>query len=163
MSDFTDSIKISERDKKGAMKRIVLEVLIRPGVLELEEVLELATDVKNKLNEDEISATYQLAKQIKIKKRPEVLEYINLRNGYEIDEDKLLIFIKKAVEYKRIGEERFPHAKGKWTLPTLKILKMVNGAPDPYDEELAKDPSLLNHSARVYNFPEGKEISKEEK
>lgn len=161
MSDFTDSIKISEKDKKDAMKSIVLEVLIRPGVLELEEVLKLATDVKNKLNEDEILATYQLAKQIKTKKRPEVLEYINLRNGYEIDEDKLLTFIKKAVEDKRIGEKRFPHAKGEWKLSTRKILDRLNGKPDPYDEELAKDPSLLNPSAIVYNFPEGKEISKE--
>lgn len=161
MSDFLNYIKVTDEDKKDAMKSIILEILIRPGILDLDGVLELASDVKNKLNEDEILATYQLAKEIKIKKRPEVLEYISLKNGYEIDGDKLLIFINKAVEDKKIGEKRFPHAKGEWKLSTRKILDRLNGKPDPYDEELAKDPSLLGScSSKLYKFPKGEEIGR---
>jgi len=80
MSDFISSIKITDKDKKDAIAKILFTVIHSTRIMSLNEVLQLLKkqkehfddevqdnqQIEQKLNQNEILAAYSLAKELRI-------------------------------------------------------------------------------------------------
>jgi hypothetical protein len=142
MSDFLDSIKVTDEEKKKSMSRIIFIMMNSANILSLNELLKQYNEIKEKLNENEILAIYSLAKQMKqsiissSNRNKKLFEFLDL-NSNSINEDKLLEFIKYAVKDIEVTSKRTPNVK--WSLQIGKIFLRMEGK-DPYEEEIAKKP-----------------------
>ncbi|MBQ2917342.1 MAG: hypothetical protein IJE59_04150 [Clostridia bacterium] len=140
MSNFLDSIKITDEEKKKFMSKIIFTMIHSTKILSLDELLEEADNIKEKLSENEILATYSLAREIKkivissSDRNKEILEHLEVRS-FSINEDKLFEFVNRSVKDIEDTKRRTPNLK--WRLQIGKILKRLEGI-DPYTEELDK-------------------------
>lgn len=139
MSNFLDSIKITNEEKKKIMSKIIFTMIHSTKILSLNELLEKTDNIKEKLTENEILATYSLAREIKkivvssSDRNKEILEHLEVRS-FSINEDKLFEFVNRSVKDIEDTKRRTPNLK--WRLQVGKILTRLAGN-DPYSEELA--------------------------
>ncbi len=152
MNDFLNSVRVTNEDKKLTMSKLLSIVIYSTTLLSLNEILELPSntdnglnsdtfaelrkEIKSKLNENEILATYSLAKEMKIsmlssnynKKLFEYLEW----DSYSLNNDKLLKFINEVV--KDIESNKKSNRNVKWALQTNKIFSRLEGK-NTYEED----------------------------
>lgn len=152
MSEFLDSIKITDDDKKEAMARMLFIMLHSTDILSLNEIseaekinrktldkLEFEEDIKEKLNENEMLATYSLAREAKISilsssnRNRKLLDYLELGTG-SVNRDKLQTFINQAV--KDIEALKRNNPKVKWRLQVNKIFSRLEGIDPTIGEVL---------------------------
>ena len=146
MSEFLDSIKITDEDKKRAITKMLFTVIHEPRIMSLEETLQILNRkfdereeqqlvIEQKLSQNEILATYSLAKELKISiitsSNKELREYLELTIG-TVNEEKLLKFINEAIRDIELTKRRTP--KLEWNLQIGKILRRLEGK-GPYNEE----------------------------
>jgi len=142
MNDFLNSIKITDKDKKDAISKILYAVINSPGIMSLNEVLQFFEkqekyfddDIDNKkqieqsLSENEILAAYALSKEIKISimssTNKELIEYLELSLA-SVNEDNLLKFINETIKDIELTKKRTPNVE--WTLQVGKIFRRLQG------------------------------------
>lgn len=151
MSNFLNSIKITDDDKKTAISDILNTVINSPKIMSLEEVLNIemgnGKQVQQNLSQNEIIATYSLAREIKIltvslsRNNRKLIEYLELTVS-SFNEDNLLKFISEAAKDIEITKKRTP--KAKWSLQVEKIFARLDGK-NPYDDiEFVKPDNTEN-------------------
>jgi len=137
MSDFLDSIKVTKEDKKTAISKVVFNMIHSINVLSFNEVLESNNGIKEKLSQNELLATYSLAKEIRISmiasanRNKKLFDYLELKTT-SINEENLLKFVDEIVKDIEFTQKRAP--KTKWDLQVGKIFLRLEGK-NPYSEE----------------------------
>ncbi len=183
MSNFLDTIKITDEDKKKTMSSIVLIMLYSQGIMSLEEILQTEEmngkvidgerthrKIQDKLNENEILATYSLAKEIKISilgssdRNRKLLDYLEL-GTVSLNSDKLLRFVNEAVRDIETLKRHNPNVE--WNLQINKIFSRLEGKDPTKGEVLgceSEEPVDRNSNKigdKIIKFP--KEYSGEER
>lgn len=141
MSDLRSSIKITSEEKKSTMEFILFNMIHSADVMSLYEVLQLKQQIKSVLNENEICATYNLGREIKIsmstsKRNEDLFEYLEL-NSYSVNNDKLLKFINEVVKDIEKTKKNMP--KIPWSLQVNKILARLKGKDPANDEKFENE------------------------
>lgn len=172
MSDFLNSIKITDDDKKEAMARILFIMRYSEGILSLNEILEAAESnsevaghhkkIKDTLNENEILATYSLAREVKISilgssnRNKKLLDYLEL-DIVSVNNDNLLRFINESV--KDIENLKKSNPNLKWSLQVNKIFSRLEGRDATKGEVLGYEdtniiPSEISRvNDKIIKFP----------
>lgn len=151
MSDFLNSIRITDDDKKEAMSRMLFIMMYSSGILSLDEILEVAEvnskaldtegtrrKIQDKLNENEMLAAYSLAREVKISilsssnSNRKLLDYLEL-DTVSVNKDKLLRFINESV--KDIENLKRSNPNIEWSLQVNKIFSRLEGK-DPTKGEV---------------------------
>lgn len=122
MNDFMENIKITKEDKQESMKNILYTMINSDKIISLEELSKRASKSCSKLNENELRATYQLAKEVKVltkssNQSAKLLEYLGIKYTLDFDEDKLFELVS------RIAEEIYKHGNAPTTMEALKRLE----------------------------------------
>jgi len=142
MSDFISSIKITDKDKKDAIAKILFTVIHSTRIMSLNEVLQLLKkqkehfddevqdnqQIEQKLNQNEILAAYSLAKELRISimssSNRKLFEYLEL-DLFSVNEENLLKFINEVVKDIELTNKRNSNAK--WSLQVGKIFSRLEG------------------------------------
>lgn len=171
MSSFLEDIRITDDDKKKIMTRILFTMMYSSKILSIDELLERdrlnkkkldetvsENSIEDKLNENEILATYSLGKEIKIvimsysNRNRELLDYLELKAD-SVNSDKLLKFVNEAV--KDIEDLKSNNPNATWSLQINKILS--NLKKEKLDDEVLiyqykeKPDSVVNKSTKTSN------------
>jgi len=170
MSDFLDSIKITDEDKKDAMSRILFTVINSTRIMSLDEILQHLKkykedcdylkdnkQIEQKLNENEILAVYSLAKEVRISIEASInkrlLEYLELGLA-SANEENLLRFIDETIKDIELSKKINPNIE--WRLQVGKIFSRLEGK-NPYEEEILKrklDNSTKGNIIKLSNYSE---------
>ena len=151
MSDFLNSIRITDEEKKKAISKILFSVMHASTILSLNEIIqnlketeELGVDIedkgkqiKEKLTQHEMLAAYSLAKEIKISmmnsshNNKKLFNYLELNLG-SVNEDNLFKFTNEIVKDIEYTKRNTPNAN--WSLQIGKIFSRLEGK-NPYSEQ----------------------------
>lgn len=172
MSDFLNSIKITDDDKKEAMARILFIMRYSEGILSLNEILEAAEansevaghhkKIKDTLNENEILATYSLAKRTKMAIlgshdiNRKLLDYLEF-DTISFNSEKILKFVNEEVN--DMENLKIVNPNAKWSLQINRILLKLEGK-DPANGEVLGYEEVKNKgdsnktSCKIIKFPD---------
>lgn len=175
MSNFSDSIKITDEDKKDVMTWIMIMMLHFPGFVPLEKILEIEDrnvrtfdeektrkKIKEVLNEKEILATYSLAKRTKMAIlgshdiNRKLLDYLEF-DTISFNSEKILKFVNEEVN--DMENLKIVNPNAKWSLQINRILLKLEGK-DPANGEVLGYEEVKNKgdsnktSCKIIKFPD---------
>lgn len=139
MSNLRDDIKVpTDEEKKAVLVNILCNMINSGDILSSEQIRKRVSGIGEKLSEDEFTAIYSLAVEIKksilvSKNNEKLFEFLNISEYCQNDNGNLLKFINATVQDISQTREFFPGTR--WYLQVGKIFDRMAGK-NPYGDEM---------------------------